>query len=76
MKVLLVTFFGVYSIACFGQSGHADSIRNAYNVFNERRDIEYFFDKIVLDYPHFHENYTGPFIKICSKKPDQAFKAF
>jgi acetyl esterase/lipase len=117
MKFLSATFFSFFSIACFGQTDHADSLRNAYNadlrvistkfsqtyypnspaiyslnenqfikkidslkapflkitssyeksfqtidknfVPNERRDIEYFFDRIVLDYPYFHENYTG-----------------
>lgn len=26
---------------------------------NEERDIEYFFDRMLLDYPYFHENHTG-----------------
>jgi len=26
---------------------------------NEKRDIAYFFDKMLLDYPYFHENHTG-----------------
>jgi acetyl esterase/lipase len=26
---------------------------------NEQRDIEYFFDGIILSYPYFHENHTG-----------------
>jgi len=26
---------------------------------NEVRDIEYFFDRMTVDYPYFHENYTG-----------------
>lgn len=25
---------------------------------NEQRDISYFFDRMILDYPYFHENYT------------------
>lgn len=31
---------------------------------NERRDIDYFFDKIILDYPYFHETYTGKKVKL------------
>ncbi len=30
----------------------------------ERRDIEYFFDKMIIDYPYFHENYTGNKIRL------------
>jgi acetyl esterase/lipase len=26
---------------------------------NEQRDISYFFDRMILDYPYFHENHTG-----------------
>lgn len=31
------------------------------NVFipGEQRDISYFFDRMILDYPYFHENHTG-----------------
>ena len=28
-------------------------------IADEARDIEYFFDRIILDYPYFHENHTG-----------------
>lgn len=28
-------------------------------IANELRDIEYFFDRIIQDYPYFHENHTG-----------------
>jgi acetyl esterase/lipase len=28
-------------------------------ITDEGRDIEYFFDRIILDYPYFHDNYTG-----------------
>src|SRR5205085_9436494 len=28
-------------------------------IADEGRDIEYFFDRIIQDYPYFHENYTG-----------------
>ena len=28
-------------------------------ITDESRDIEYFFDRIILDYPYFHENHTG-----------------
>ncbi|MBX0333945.1 alpha/beta hydrolase [Pontibacter sp. HSC-14F20] len=31
---------------------------------NEMKDIEYFFDTILLNYPYFHENYTGRAIKL------------
>ncbi len=30
----------------------------------ERRDIEYFFDRMIIDYPYFHGNYTGNKIKL------------
>ena len=28
-------------------------------ISNETRDILYFFDRMIIDYPYFHENYTG-----------------
>lgn len=31
---------------------------------NEVRDISYFFDRMIIDYPYFHENYTGNKIKL------------
>ncbi|MBB6002327.1 alpha/beta hydrolase [Arcicella rosea] len=31
---------------------------------NERREIEYFFDRIIQDYPYFHENHTGNKVKL------------
>lgn len=31
---------------------------------NERRDIAYFFDRMILDYPYFHENHTGKKVKL------------
>jgi acetyl esterase/lipase len=35
----------------------------------ELRDIEYFFDRIIQDYPYFHENHTGN--KVTLSKPVQ-----
>ena len=31
---------------------------------NEERDILYFFDRMIIDYPYYHENYTGNKIKL------------
>lgn len=31
---------------------------------NEQRDILYFFDRIILDYPYFHENHTGKKVQL------------
>lgn len=28
-------------------------------IYKESKDIHYFFDKIILDYPYYHERYTG-----------------
>lgn len=28
-------------------------------IFDEQRDIDYFFDRLILDYPYFHKNHTG-----------------
>jgi len=28
-------------------------------ILDEQRDIDYFFDRLILDYPYFHENHTG-----------------
>lgn len=39
-------------------------------IANEQRDIGYFFDRMILDYPYFHENHTGK--KIQLSKPTQA----
>ena len=33
---------------------------------DEQRDIDYFFDRIILDYPYFHENYTGKNVSLSS----------
>ncbi len=33
---------------------------------NEVRDISYFFDRMIVDYPYFHENYTGKSITLSS----------
>ncbi len=46
---------------------------------NEQRDIEYFFDRMIVDYPYFHENYTGRKIQLSTsiqKKLDQHLKDF
>ena len=46
---------------------------------NEQRDIEYFFDRMIVDYPYFHENYTGTKIQLSKpvqKKLDQHLKDF
>ena len=46
---------------------------------NEQRDIEYFFDRIILDYPYFHHNYTGEkqqLARSTQKKLDQHLKDF
>lgn len=48
-------------------------------IANEQRDIEYFFDRMILDYPYFHENYTGrktQLSKSTQKKLDQHLKDF
>lgn len=31
---------------------------------NEQRDINYFFERLVIDYPYFHENYTGEKVQL------------
>ncbi|MFC5284151.1 alpha/beta hydrolase [Pedobacter alpinus] len=33
-------------------------------ILNEQRDISYFFDRIILDYPYFHENHTGKKVRL------------
>lgn len=33
-------------------------------IAGELRDIEYFFDRIIQDYPYFHENHTGKKVKL------------
>lgn len=38
--------------------------RDAAFVSSEQRDVNYFFDRMVLDYPYFHENYSGEKIKL------------
>ncbi len=40
---------------------YAEAFRIVDNPFipNEQRDITYFFDRMILDYPYFHENHTG-----------------
>jgi acetyl esterase/lipase len=46
---------------------------------NELRDIEYFFDRMIVDYPYFHEIYTGRKIQLSKsirKKLDQHLKDF
>jgi acetyl esterase/lipase len=65
------------------------SVSNKYNkVFqkndknfipNEQRDIEYFFDRMIVDYPYFHENYTQRKIQLSKslqRKLDQHLKDF
>nr|MCU0323140.1 hypothetical protein [Chitinophagaceae bacterium] len=42
------------------QYGHID----AKFIADEQRDIEYFFDRIIQDYPYFHENHTGKKVKL------------
>jgi acetyl esterase/lipase len=46
---------------------------------NERREIEYFFDRIIQDYPYFHENYTGNKVRLSNsvqKKLDKHLPDF
>ena len=46
---------------------------------NEQREIEYFFDRIIQDYPYFHENYTGKKVKLSNsvqKKLDKHLQDF
>ncbi|MGF1925255.1 MAG: alpha/beta hydrolase, partial [Bacteroidia bacterium] len=31
---------------------------------NEQRDISYFFDRMIVDYPYFHENHTGKKVRL------------
>ena len=48
-------------------------------ITNEQRDILYFFDRIILDYPYFHENHTGKSIQLSKstqKTLDQHLKDF
>jgi len=65
------------------------SVSNKYNkafqktdknfIPNEKRDIEYFFDRMILDYPYFHDNYTQRKIQLSKsiqKKLDQHLKDF
>ena len=63
----------------------ANNYKNAFQniepnfIPNEQRDIEYFFDRMILDYPYFHENYTGrktQLSKPIQKKLDQHLKDF
>ena len=44
-------------------------------IYNESKDIQYFFDKLILDYPYFHERYTGE-KKIISPRLDGNLKDF
>jgi acetyl esterase/lipase len=39
-------------------------IADKYFIPNEQRDIEYFFDRMVLDYPYFNENHTEKKIQL------------
>jgi acetyl esterase/lipase len=46
---------------------------------NERREIEYFFDRIIQDYPYFHENHTGNKVRLSNsvqKKLDKHLSDF
>jgi acetyl esterase/lipase len=46
---------------------------------NERRDFSYFFDRIILDYPYFHENHTGKKVQLSKStqaKLDRHLKEF
>jgi len=46
---------------------------------NEQRDIEYFFDRMIVDYPYYHEIYAGRKIQLTKsiqKKLDQHLKDF
>jgi acetyl esterase/lipase len=46
---------------------------------NENRDIAYFFNRMILDYPYFHENHTGNKIKLSTStqtKLDKHLKDF
>ena len=65
------------------------SVSNKYNksfqktdknfIPNEERDIEYFFDRMIIDYPYFHENYTGRKLQLSKstqKKLDKHLKDF
>ncbi len=48
-------------------------------ISNERREIEYFFDRIIQDYPYFHENHTGNKVKLSNsvqKKLDKHLPDF
>ncbi|TAG57944.1 MAG: alpha/beta hydrolase [Cytophagales bacterium] len=45
----------------------------------ERREIEYFFDRIIQDYPYFHENHTGNKVRLSNsvqKKLDKHLPDF
>jgi len=48
----------------------ANAYKNQYSnidakfITDELRDIEYFFDRIIQDYPYFHENHTGKKVKL------------
>jgi len=44
-------------------------------IYNESKDIHYFFDKIILDYPYYHERYTGE-KKAFNPKLDSNLKDF
>ena len=48
---------------------HQTKLGKAESAFiaSEQRDIDYFFDKIILDYPYFHENHTGNRVKLSKK---------
>lgn len=40
----------------------------------EIRDINYFFDRMVLDYPYFHENYTGKKVQLSGRSQQRLNK--
>lgn len=48
----------------------ANTYKNQYGnidakfIADELRDIEYFFDRMIQDYPYFHENHTGKKVKL------------
>ena len=48
-------------------------------ISSEQRDIEYFFDRMILDYPYFHENHTRQQTKLSKStrnKLDRHLKDF
>lgn len=65
----------IYSLPAAGFLQKIDSLKSPFvqalsllstkdSVITERRDIDYFFDRLILDYPYFHHTHTGKKAKL------------